>query len=77
LLNVGGGHFEQARPYQYGAGWNPVSLVAGDFSGDGKLDIVTANSEGESLSILLNESGAPSKPASISRVADGLPGRKK
>src|SRR5207245_261548 len=41
LLGKGDGTFQAA--VDYGAGTNPVSLVVGDFNGDGKLDLAVAN----------------------------------
>lgn len=56
LKNLGGGSFGQFRPFQYGAGWNPVSIIGADLSGSGKIDLITANSLGGSVSILVNVS---------------------
>lgn len=39
-------------------GQGPAALVAGDFNGDGKLDLAVANSAGASVSILLGNGGA-------------------
>ncbi|MEZ5427771.1 MAG: FG-GAP-like repeat-containing protein [Pyrinomonadaceae bacterium] len=39
---------------QVGAGTFPYSLVKGDFNGDGKLDLATANSDSNNVSVLLN-----------------------
>ena len=37
----------------YPAGTNPTSVAAGDFNGDGKLDLVVANGGSGNVSILL------------------------
>jgi hypothetical protein len=42
-----------ATPVQFAVGVDPVAIATGDFNGDGKTDIVTANASG-SISILLN-----------------------
>jgi len=44
------------RPFATGAG--PPSVVFADLDGDGKRDVLTANSVGNSVSALLNRSGA-------------------
>src|SRR5581483_10570988 len=51
LLGNGDGTFQ---PYQdYAVGFNPQSVAAGDFNGDGKLDLATANSQSNYVSVLL------------------------
>jgi hypothetical protein len=45
--------FNVAPSYKVGAG--PVSVVAADFNGDGKMDLATANSAANSVSILLGK----------------------
>jgi RHS repeat-associated protein len=42
-----------ALTYTTGASTAPYQSVAGDFNGDGKLDLATANSDGNSVSVLL------------------------
>ena len=37
----------------FGAGTNPVSVTVGDFNGDGKTDLVTANETSNNVSVLL------------------------
>src|SRR5262249_24326810 len=51
LLNDGTGTFAAAQTYTVGGA--PTSVAVGDFNRDGKLDIVTANSN-STMSVLLN-----------------------
>jgi hypothetical protein len=58
LLNQGHGTF--AARVSYRTGFRLVSVAAGDFNGDGKLDLAVANagtstSSGASMSVLLNQ----------------------
>jgi hypothetical protein len=41
LLNLGNGTFQTSSSYM--TGMDPISIVAGDFNGDGKLDLAVAN----------------------------------
>jgi hypothetical protein len=50
LFGDGSGHF--SSPVNYGAGMSIQLLADGDFDGDGKLDLVTANSGSNSVSFL-------------------------
>jgi hypothetical protein len=52
-------------------------LAFGDFNGDGRVDLVTANNAGQSLSVLVGDgrgrfSPAPSSPVPIARLTAGL-----
>jgi hypothetical protein len=40
----------------FSVGFGPNSVAVGDFNGDGKLDLATANENGNSVSILLRNS---------------------
>jgi hypothetical protein len=51
LLGNGDGTFQAG--VGYGTGTNPVSVAAGDLNGDGKLDLITANTSANNVSILL------------------------
>jgi uncharacterized protein (TIGR03437 family) len=72
LLGNGDGTFAAAVPL--GAGNNPVSVVAADFSGDGKMDFAVANNGSPFASVLIN--GFPKGLSSFTTVsaADGSPG---
>jgi hypothetical protein len=71
LLSNGDGTFQPAVPYAagYSSGTNPI--VAGDFTGNGRLDIVTANGSGTTLSMLLGNGDGTFQPAKDWAV--GLP----
>jgi hypothetical protein len=53
LSNRGGGSFGAKRDYRTSAG-ESYSVAAGDLSGDGKLDLVTANVSTNTVSVLTN-----------------------
>lgn len=63
LLNNGDGTF--GSQISYGAGGNPISLVTGDYNGDGRPDIVTANYSGNNITVWLgnNMEGLAYDPA--------------
>ena len=42
-----------AAPVSYGTGSGPQAIATGDFNGDGKLDLVVANSQDNSVSVFL------------------------
>src|SRR5580765_4215165 len=46
-----------AKPTLYAAGNGPQSVAIGDLNGDGRQDIVTANYDGDSVSVLLGRGG--------------------
>ena len=56
LLGNGDGTFQQ--PEQVVTGLDPVSLAAGDFTGDGKLDLATANTDATISIVLGNGDGS-------------------
>ena len=64
LLGNGDGTFQPALPFTVGT--NPESVVVGDFNGDGKLDLAVANFHSNSVSVLINTSGAPAPTYTLS-----------
>jgi uncharacterized protein (TIGR03437 family) len=75
LLGNGAGGFTAAQGSPFAVGAGPHSVATGDFNGDGKPDLVTANSGSNTVTIILgNGTGgftgprtfaAPSSPQSI------------
>jgi hypothetical protein len=61
LLGNGDGTFQPA--VQYAVGRAPSSIVAGDFNGDGKLDLAVANYVSNDVSILLGNGDGTFQPA--------------
>ncbi len=58
LLGDGSGGFAPVGGSPFGVGMDPVSVAVGDFNGDGKLDLATANSDSANVTVLLgNGSG--------------------
>ena len=61
LLGRGDGSF--VSPVNYGVGKTPKSVAAADLNGDGRIDLVTANQDGASVSVLLNLGNGTFAPA--------------
>jgi hypothetical protein len=57
LLGQADGSFAAAVTYPTGANTIPQSAAIGDVNGDGRMDIVTANSFGGNVSVLLGQMG--------------------
>jgi uncharacterized protein (TIGR03437 family) len=73
LRGNGDGTFQ--APQQFSAGTNPRSVLAGDFNGDGRLDLAVASSGSADVSILIgNGSGGfgPVLSTSVGMPADYL-----
>jgi hypothetical protein len=71
-IHIGSGTGIFAPAVSYGAGSMPLSLTSGDFNGDGKIDLVTANYSGGDVSILLG-SGTGTFAAAVNYTAGTNP----
>ncbi|CAG7588797.1 MAG: FG-GAP repeat domain-containing protein [Candidatus Midichloria sp.] len=60
-MGNGGGTFKPATFYNVGSG--PVGVDTRDFNNDGKIDIVNANRDLNSVSVLLGNGDGTFKPA--------------
>ncbi len=54
LLGIGNGHFDPAIEIQFDGPATPYSVVAGDFDGDGKPDLATANTASEDIAVRMS-----------------------
>jgi hypothetical protein len=70
LLGNGDGTFQQGASYSVGT--DPLAVVAADLNGDGKLDLVTANSQGVGVSVLLGN-GDGTFQAAVNYPVSGFP----
>jgi dienelactone hydrolase len=71
LLGNGDGTFK--APVNYMAGAQPISIAAGDFNHDGKLDLVVANNSSSNVSVLLdNGDGTFKAPVNYSVTSDAV-----
>src|SRR5262249_37831481 len=52
-LGQGNGAFQQGPAHEFATGAGPRSLTVGDFNGDARPDLATANEVGNSVSVLL------------------------
>lgn len=87
LLGTGTGGFKPGLGNPYGVGNSPRSLAVGDFSQNGKLDLVTANLGADDVTVLLNTftvipvmvsaasftSGGPVAPGSLASIFGSNP----
>jgi uncharacterized repeat protein (TIGR01451 family) len=69
LLGNGDGTFQAQRTFTPGA--NPQGLALGDVNKDGKLDVVTANTDDNTISVLLGKGDGDLKPKTDFTTGDG------
>ena len=72
LLNNGTGGFSAAVGSPFAVGAAPAFVAVGDFNGDGKPDIVTADSGGNTVTVLLGNGSGGFAAAAGDPIAVGL-----
>ena len=73
LLGDGFGAFSKAPGSPFAVGASPLSIATGDFNGDGKLDLVVANSGDNSVTLLLGTGSGSFNAAGNNPFAVGAP----
>ena len=71
LLGDGSGGFSPAPGSSVAVGSFPISVAAADFNGDSRIDLTTANLDGNNVTVLLGNGSGSFSPASGSPVAVG------
>ena len=71
LLGDGKGGFSPAPHSPFKVGTEPESVAVGDFNGDGVLDLVTANTQDDNVTLLLGDGKGGFSPASRSPFSVG------
>jgi hypothetical protein len=71
LSGSGAGSFSAKIDSSLGAGVTPISIVAGNFNGDTKLDLATANSDG-TVSVLIGDGAGNFSPSTPFAPGAGL-----
>jgi len=71
LLGNGSGGFTAAPGSPFAAGTSPISVAVGDFNGDGIQDLVTANTGGGNVTLLLGNGSGGFTSATSSPFAVG------
>ncbi len=66
LPGKGDGTFNVATALTFSTGDSPIGLAAGDFNGDGRLDLVASNSVDDTISILLQTPSTSLSTTSLS-----------
>jgi hypothetical protein len=72
LLGNGSGGFTAASASPFAVDQNPEAIVAGDFNGDGKADLTTANYTGNDVTVLLGNGSGGFSAAAGSPFAAGM-----
>jgi YD repeat-containing protein len=72
LINNGNGAFQHHVDYAVGA--VPVSVAAGDFNGDGNLDLATANDNDNNVGVLLGVGDGSFQPHTDYAIGNDLSG---
>jgi hypothetical protein len=70
LRGYGNGTFASVQSYTAGA-WLPVGLAVGDFDGNGRPDIATANWQSQQAYVLSNQGGGMSFDSPVATNLDG------
>ncbi len=65
LLGNGDGTFQPAATYSCGPSTEPDFVAVADLTGDGRPDIITANSNGSSVSVLMGNGDGTFQPAYV------------